>query len=167
MGPSHHITVDRSRTLERVELGLWDLRRAVVGLRFGGVHRRLTMDGRDLFCKPFAIVIKKSLGGLTSLPLSQIGDLLQTVAVKAASDPTAPAETLSTLLSSPSIIAKLVVLSLVSLGPVLMRDKLSRIISSRRTSGTGGRMVRRSREVIDLASPTGLMVAVDEKTRTA
>lgn len=64
-------------------------------------------------------------------------------------------ETLSALLSSPSIILKLVILSLISLGPVLMRDKLSMMIARR----AGGR--RRTTEVIDLAS------SAEEKTRIA
>ncbi|KAG8875372.1 hypothetical protein FRB97_005184 [Tulasnella sp. 331] len=89
----------------------------------------------------------------------QVGDLLQTVAVKTSSASDAPAETLSSLLSSPSIIVKLIVLSLISLGPILLRDKLSNII----TKHVSGRMaaVVRTDEVIDLAS------SAEEKTRIA
>ncbi|KAG9121135.1 hypothetical protein FRC07_003034 [Ceratobasidium sp. 392] len=55
----------------------------------------------------------------------QIGDILQTLAVSStSSDP----KTLSSLLSSPSIIFKLVVLSLLSLGPVLYRNKLTALL---------------------------------------
>ncbi|KAG9011567.1 hypothetical protein FRB94_008136 [Tulasnella sp. JGI-2019a] len=89
----------------------------------------------------------------------QIGDLLQTVAVKTSTSPDAPAETLSSLLSSPSIIVKLIVLSLISLGPVLLRDKLGSIIA-RHASGRSSSS-RRTEEVIDLAS------SAEEKTRIA
>ncbi|CAE7130305.1 unnamed protein product [Rhizoctonia solani] len=55
----------------------------------------------------------------------QIGDILQTLAVgSSSSNP----QTLSSLLGSPSIIFKLVVLSLLSLGPVLYRNKLSELL---------------------------------------
>jgi uncharacterized membrane protein YdjX (TVP38/TMEM64 family) len=55
----------------------------------------------------------------------QIGDILQTLAVSStSSDP----KTLSSLLSSPSIIFKLVLLSLLSLGPVLYRNKLTALL---------------------------------------
>jgi hypothetical protein len=54
----------------------------------------------------------------------QIGDILQTLAVSSSSDP----RTLSSLLSSPSIVFKLVLLSLLSLGPVLYRNKLSELL---------------------------------------
>ncbi|KAG8678933.1 hypothetical protein FRC09_019408, partial [Ceratobasidium sp. 395] len=54
-----------------------------------------------------------------------IGDILQTLAVSStSSDP----KTLSSLLSSPSIIFKLVLLSLLSLGPVLYRNKLTALL---------------------------------------
>ncbi|QRV72419.1 Golgi apparatus membrane protein TVP38 [Ceratobasidium sp. AG-Ba] len=55
----------------------------------------------------------------------QIGDILQTLAVSStSSDP----KTLSSLLSSPSIIFKLVVLSVLSLAPVLYRNKLTALL---------------------------------------
>ncbi|CUA70385.1 hypothetical protein RSOLAG22IIIB_00745 [Rhizoctonia solani] len=55
----------------------------------------------------------------------QIGDILQTLAVGSSSG---SPQTLSSLLGSPSIIFKLVVLSLLSLGPVLYRNKLSELL---------------------------------------
>jgi len=73
---------------------------------------------------------------LTPLLLSkQIGDILQTFAksTDAIAD-TASAETLSSLLTSPSVIAKLVFLSLLSLGPVLMREKLTALLSGGKKS---------------------------------
>ncbi|KAG8905137.1 hypothetical protein FRB99_000649 [Tulasnella sp. 403] len=62
----------------------------------------------------------------------QIGDILQTVASTSSASSDAPVETLSSVLTSPSIIAKLIFLSLLSLGPVLLRDRLSDLISRRR-----------------------------------
>ncbi|KAG8720311.1 hypothetical protein FRC08_000607 [Ceratobasidium sp. 394] len=60
----------------------------------------------------------------------QIGDILQTLAVSSSSsDP----KTLSSLLSSPSIIFKLVLLSLLSLGPVLYRNKLTSLLGGSTT----------------------------------
>ncbi|KAH7344024.1 hypothetical protein B0J17DRAFT_714168 [Rhizoctonia solani] len=60
----------------------------------------------------------------------QIGDILQTLAVgSSSSNP----QTLSSLLGSPSIIFKLVVLSLLSLGPVLYRNKLSELLGGSNT----------------------------------
>ncbi|CAE6411433.1 unnamed protein product [Rhizoctonia solani] len=55
----------------------------------------------------------------------QIGDILQTLAVGSSSG---SPQTLSSLLGSPSIIFKLVLLSLLSLGPVLYRNKLSEVL---------------------------------------
>ncbi|CAE6404598.1 unnamed protein product [Rhizoctonia solani] len=55
----------------------------------------------------------------------QIGDILQTLAVGSTSG---NPQTLSSLLGSPSIVFKLVVLSLLSLGPVLYRNKLSELL---------------------------------------
>ncbi|KAJ1308418.1 hypothetical protein OPQ81_004123 [Rhizoctonia solani] len=55
----------------------------------------------------------------------QIGDILQTLAVGSSSG---NPQTLSSLLGSPSIVFKLVVLSLLSLGPVLYRNKLSELL---------------------------------------
>ncbi|CAE6524997.1 unnamed protein product [Rhizoctonia solani] len=55
----------------------------------------------------------------------QIGDILQTLAVGSSSG---SPQTLSSLLGSPSIIFKLVLLSLLSLGPVLYRNKLSELL---------------------------------------
>jgi hypothetical protein len=57
----------------------------------------------------------------------QIGDILQTLATSASS--TENPQTLSSILSSPSVILKLVFLSLLSLGPVLFRDSLKSILS--------------------------------------
>ncbi|EUC67498.1 SNARE associated protein, partial [Rhizoctonia solani AG-3 Rhs1AP] len=64
----------------------------------------------------------------------QIGDILQTLAVGSSSG---SPQTLSSLLGSPSIIFKLVLLSLLSLGPVLYRNKLSELLGGGK-SGDGG-----------------------------
>ncbi|KAF8603563.1 hypothetical protein BDV93DRAFT_544724 [Ceratobasidium sp. AG-I] len=62
----------------------------------------------------------------------QIGDILQTLATgSTSSDP----KTLSSLLSSPAIIFKLVLLSLLSLGPVLYRNKLSAVLAGASAAG--------------------------------
>ncbi|CAE6485305.1 unnamed protein product [Rhizoctonia solani] len=61
----------------------------------------------------------------------QIGDILQTLAVGSTS---ANPQTLSSLLGSPSIVFKLVVLSLLSLGPVLYRNKLSELLGGSTSS---------------------------------
>ncbi|KAF7355373.1 Transmembrane protein 41 [Mycena sanguinolenta] len=55
----------------------------------------------------------------------QIGDILQTVA----SHPSPTPQTVSSLLTSPAIIAKLVLLSVLSLAPILGRDYLRAVIS--------------------------------------
>ncbi|KAL4076050.1 snare associated Golgi protein-domain-containing protein [Scleroderma yunnanense] len=55
----------------------------------------------------------------------QIGDILQTVA----SVPLPPQETVSSLLTSPDIILKLVVLSFLSLAPILGRERLRALIA--------------------------------------
>ncbi|KAG8956546.1 hypothetical protein FRC04_000024 [Tulasnella sp. 424] len=72
----------------------------------------------------------------------QIGDILQTVASSTASEEAA-GQTLSSLLTSPSIIFKLVFLSLLSLGPVLLRDKLSELLSGSRKSASSSRPISR------------------------
>jgi uncharacterized membrane protein YdjX (TVP38/TMEM64 family) len=55
----------------------------------------------------------------------QIGDILQTVA----SHPTSPtSDTVSSLLASPAIITKLVLLSVLSLAPILAKDRLKALI---------------------------------------
>ncbi|KAK7061785.1 transmembrane protein 41 [Favolaschia claudopus] len=56
----------------------------------------------------------------------QIGDILQTVA----SHPSPTPQTVSSLLTSPAIIAKLVLLSFLSLAPILGRDYLRAVISN-------------------------------------
>jgi hypothetical protein len=56
----------------------------------------------------------------------QIGDILQTVA----STPSPTPQTVSSLLTSPSIILKLVFLSFLSLAPILARDRLRTLIIS-------------------------------------
>ncbi|TFK43470.1 snare associated Golgi protein-domain-containing protein [Crucibulum laeve] len=55
----------------------------------------------------------------------QIGDILQTVA----STPSPTPQTISSLLTSPAIIVKLVLLSFLSLAPILGRDRLRAMIS--------------------------------------
>jgi hypothetical protein len=55
----------------------------------------------------------------------QIGDILQTVA----SHPSPTPQTVSSLLASPAILTKLVLLSFLSLAPILGRDYLRAIIS--------------------------------------
>lgn len=55
----------------------------------------------------------------------QIGDILQTVA----SHPSPTPQTVSSLLTSPGIILKLVLLSFLSLAPILGRDYLRALIS--------------------------------------
>jgi hypothetical protein len=56
----------------------------------------------------------------------QIGDILQTVAYA----PSATPQTVSSLLMSPDIIVKLVLLSFLSLAPILARDRLKALIST-------------------------------------
>ena len=55
----------------------------------------------------------------------QIGDILQTVA----STPSPTPQTVSSLLLSPSVILKLIVLSFLSLAPILAKDRLKALIS--------------------------------------
>eukprot|EP00914_Ancora_sagittata_P018029 GHVO01035583.1.p1 GENE.GHVO01035583.1~~GHVO01035583.1.p1 ORF type:complete len:400 (-),score=7.67 GHVO01035583.1:235-1434(-) len=56
----------------------------------------------------------------------QIGDILQTVA----SAPSATPQTVSSLLMTPEIIIKLVFLSILSLAPIMARNRLKRLISA-------------------------------------
>lgn len=63
----------------------------------------------------------------------QIGDIIQTVS--AASGSGAKGQTLGSVLASPTNIAKLVLLSALSLGPVLYRDKLRSVLSGSGKSG--------------------------------
>ncbi|KIM68778.1 hypothetical protein SCLCIDRAFT_105212 [Scleroderma citrinum Foug A] len=72
----------------------------------------------------------------------QIGDILQTVA----SAPLPPQETVSSLLASPYIIFKLVVLSFLSLAPILGRERLRALISrSPSAQPDGARLDRQDR----------------------
>ncbi|KAF8974499.1 snare associated Golgi protein-domain-containing protein [Flammula alnicola] len=69
----------------------------------------------------------------------QIGDILQTVA----STPTSTSQTVSSLLTTPEIILKLVFLSVLSLAPILGRRQLRSIISNKpSSSGDVGRESR-------------------------
>lgn len=61
-----------------------------------------------------------------TLTVPQIGDILQTVA----STPSATPKSVSSLLTSPDLLLKLVFLSFISLAPILGRDKLRAWISS-------------------------------------
>jgi len=56
----------------------------------------------------------------------QIGDILQTVA----SAPSATPQTVSSLLMTPEIIVKLVFLSILSLAPIMARDRLKALIGT-------------------------------------
>ena len=58
---------------------------------------------------------------------SQIGDILQTVAA----NPSSTAQSITSLLRSPDIILKLILLSFLSLAPILGRDYLRGLISTR------------------------------------
>ncbi|KAJ7047302.1 snare associated Golgi protein-domain-containing protein [Mycena alexandri] len=104
----------------------------------------------------------------------QIGDILQTVA----SHPSPTPQTVSSLLTSPAIIAKLVVLSFLSLAPILGREHLRALIThapstplpaeEKRTSRWGVAWVRTkmrmsSRSRTREASQHELDVLVDEK----
>ena len=61
----------------------------------------------------------------------QIGDILQTVAA----NPSSTAHSIPSLLRSPDIILKLILLSFLSLAPILGRDHLRGLISSRSPVG--------------------------------
>ncbi|KAJ7068335.1 snare associated Golgi protein-domain-containing protein [Mycena amicta] len=68
----------------------------------------------------------------------QIGDILQTVA----SHPSPTPQTVSSLLTSPSIIIKLVVLSFLSLAPILGREHLRALIADEQRSGSDEKRAR-------------------------
>lgn len=71
----------------------------------------------------------------------QIGDIIQTLSAAsaaAASGSGANAQTLGSVLTSPTNIAKLVLLSALSLGPVLYRDKLRNVLSGNSGASEGG-----------------------------
>jgi len=71
------------------------------------------------------------IGGLPWTAVTcQIGDILQTVA----SAPSPGHQTVSSLLASPEIILKLVFLSILSLAPILARDRLRVLISKKSLS---------------------------------
>ncbi|KIO17153.1 hypothetical protein M407DRAFT_229241 [Tulasnella calospora MUT 4182] len=89
----------------------------------------------------------------------QIGDILQTVASSTSSEEAA-GQTLSSLLTSPSIIFKLVFLSLLSLGPVLLRDKLSELLSGSKKSSS-------SSSARDDVSSSGSSTAYEEDLEEA
>lgn len=67
--------------------------------------------------------------------LRQIGDILQTVA----STPSPTSQTISSLLTSPEIILKLVFLSFLSLAPILGRERLRALISNSASSAVSPR----------------------------
>jgi hypothetical protein len=91
--------------------------------------------------------------------LVQIGDIIQTLSTAsaaAASGSGANAQTLASVLTSPTNIAKLVLLSALSLGPVLYRDKLRNILSGDSIASEGdGAMqpVMRENGAIPVSNP--------------
>ncbi|KAG8987050.1 hypothetical protein FRB90_003621 [Tulasnella sp. 427] len=95
----------------------------------------------------------------------QIGDILQTVASSTSSEE-ASGQTLSSLLTSPSIIFKLVFLSLLSLGPVLLRDKLGELLSGSKAKSLRRERPRHPRRSDDGAS-SGSTTACEEDLEEA
>jgi uncharacterized membrane protein YdjX (TVP38/TMEM64 family) len=107
----------------------------------------------------------------------QIGDILQTVA----SSPTRTSQTVSSLLTTPEIIFKLVFLSVLSLAPILGRGRLRSMLSNTSRSANNSekearwrwvqdwrskiRMVSRSRSAERDSYQTTLATLVDEKRR--
>ncbi|KAF8639986.1 hypothetical protein AX17_001232 [Amanita inopinata Kibby_2008] len=89
-------------------------------------------SGINIACGVCGVPISDCLLGafIGSLPWTavtcQIGDILQTVA----STPSPTSQTISSLLTSPSIILKLVLLSFLSLAPILGRERLRTLISN-------------------------------------
>ncbi|KAF8076459.1 snare associated Golgi protein-domain-containing protein [Lyophyllum atratum] len=88
-------------------------------------------SGINIACGVCGVAISDCMLGafIGSLPWTtvtcQIGDILQTVA----STPSPTPQTISSLLTSPDIILKLVFLSFLSLAPILGRDRLRTLIS--------------------------------------
>lgn len=97
-------------------------------LRLVGV---VPWSGINIACGVCAVPLSDCMLGtfIGTLPWTavtcQIGDILQTVA----SHPSPTPQTVSSLLTSPTIIAKLVLLSFLSLAPILARDRLKELIS--------------------------------------
>ncbi|KAG6331861.1 hypothetical protein ID866_7228 [Astraeus odoratus] len=86
--------------------------------------------GAFIGCLPWTAVTCQVSGGhflckRVTIDPSQIGDILQTVA----SAPLPAHETVTSLLASPDIIIKLIVLSFLSLAPILARERLRALIS--------------------------------------
>ncbi|KAF8621607.1 hypothetical protein AX15_007627 [Amanita polypyramis BW_CC] len=98
-------------------------------LRLVGV---IPWSGINIACGVCGVAISDCFLGsfIGSLPWTavtcQIGDILQTVA----STPSPTSQTISSLLTSPEIIFKLVFLSFLSLAPILGRERLRAIISN-------------------------------------
>jgi hypothetical protein len=110
---------------------------------------------------------------------AQIGDILQTVA----SQPSPTPQTVSSLIASPEIIAKLVFLSVLSLAPILGRDRLRAMLAGESDPGAADvervgrwawvrdwrvriRMPSRCRSKSDPSVSSELETLVEEKLRT-
>ncbi|KAJ6628682.1 snare associated Golgi protein-domain-containing protein [Mycena sp. CBHHK59/15] len=117
--PSSEVTSDRPRSSAWVRLSV---------LRLIGV---VPWSGINIACGVCGVSIWDCMLGafIGSLPWTavtcQIGDILQTVA----SHPSPTPQTVSSLLTSPAIITKLVVLSFLSLAPILGRERLRALIT--------------------------------------
>jgi len=89
-------------------------------------------SGINIACGLCGVAISDCFLGsfIGSLPWTavtcQIGDILQTVA----STPSPTSQTISSLLTSPEILLKLIFLSFLSLAPILGRERLRGIISN-------------------------------------
>jgi hypothetical protein len=102
---------------------LWCLRRFPNRLHARCFHWISSLDcrymsGNTCFTRHFQLLIWES-------SLRQIGDILQTVATTSSPTP----ESISSLLTTPEIIFKLIFLSFLSLAPILGRDRLRTLIS--------------------------------------
>jgi hypothetical protein len=99
------------------------------------------MDRGDMSGRCFQFLDWTRKQSLTLLSFIQIGDILQTLA----STPSPNPQTISSVLASPSIIIKLVLLSFLSLAPILGREHLKAWLSPANLSVEGETEERISR----------------------
>jgi hypothetical protein len=96
----------------------------------------VSLDHSSALCHGLLLHVRSVFSGshrysLVLTGISQIGDILQTVAA----NPSSTAHSIPSLLRSPDIILKLILLSFLSLAPILGRDYLRGLISARSPVG--------------------------------